>query len=39
MKLRPDDRRKIYFGNAMRLLRLPQPATKKASAKAKKKKK
>ena len=39
MKLRPDDRRKIYFGNAMRLLRLPQPATKKPSAKAKKKKK
>jgi predicted TIM-barrel fold metal-dependent hydrolase len=38
MKLRPDDRRKIYFGNAMRLLRLPQ-APKKAPAKARKKKK
>jgi predicted TIM-barrel fold metal-dependent hydrolase len=39
MKLRPDDRRKIYFGNAMRLLRLPQPAKKKATARAGKKKK
>ena len=36
MKLRPDDRRKIYFGNAMRLLKLPQVKAKPA-AKAKKK--
>lgn len=35
MALRPDDRRKIYFGNAMRLLRLPQ-ATKPAARKKKK---
>jgi aminocarboxymuconate-semialdehyde decarboxylase len=38
MKLRPDDRRKIYFGNALRLLKLPQ-ADRKAPAKAGKVKK
>jgi hypothetical protein len=32
MALKPGDRRKIYFGNALRLLKLP-------AAKAKKKKK
>ena len=37
MPLRPDDRRKIYFGNAMRMLRLPQ--AQKPRVKAKKKKK
>ena len=36
MPLRADDRRKIYFGNAMRLLKLPQAP--KARAKAKRKK-
>jgi aminocarboxymuconate-semialdehyde decarboxylase len=36
MKLRPDDRRKIYFGNAMRLLKLPQVKARPA-ARAKKK--
>jgi predicted TIM-barrel fold metal-dependent hydrolase len=38
MALRPGDRRKIYFGNAMNMLRLHPPA-EKARAKAKKKKK
>jgi hypothetical protein len=38
MKLRPDDRRKIYFGNALRLLKLPQ-ADRKAPAQAGKVKK
>jgi predicted TIM-barrel fold metal-dependent hydrolase len=38
MALRPGDRRKIYFGNAMSMLRL-QPPAEKARAKAKKKKK
>jgi predicted TIM-barrel fold metal-dependent hydrolase len=38
LKLKPGDRRKIYFGNALRMLRLPQPSGK-AGAKAKKKKK
>ncbi|HEY9530007.1 MAG TPA: amidohydrolase family protein [Burkholderiales bacterium] len=39
MKLPPGDRRKIYFGNAMPLLKLPQAPSKKAPAKAQKKKK
>jgi predicted TIM-barrel fold metal-dependent hydrolase len=38
MALKPGDRRKIYFGNAMNMLRL-QPPAEKARAKAKKKKK
>jgi len=38
MALRPGDRRKIYFGNALRMLRLSQPV-EKARAKAKKRKK
>jgi predicted TIM-barrel fold metal-dependent hydrolase len=38
MALKPGDRRKIYFGNAMNMLRL-QPSAEKARAKAKKKKK
>jgi hypothetical protein len=38
MALKPGDRRKIYFGNAMSMLRL-QPSVEKARAKAKKKKK
>jgi len=38
MDLKPGDRRKIYFGNAMNMLRL-QPPAEKARAKAKKKKK
>ena len=38
LKLKPGDRRKIYFGNALRMLRLPQPSGK-AGAKATKKKK
>jgi predicted TIM-barrel fold metal-dependent hydrolase len=36
MALRPNDRRKIYFGNAMRLLRLPQAPKPRAKAKKKK---
>jgi predicted TIM-barrel fold metal-dependent hydrolase len=38
MALKPGDRRKVYFGNAMSMLRL-QPPAEKARAKAKKKKK
>ena len=38
MQLRPEDRRRIYFGNAMSMLRL-QPPAEKARAKAKKRKK
>jgi len=38
MTLKPGDRRKIYFGNALRMLRLPPPSGK-AGAKAKKRKK
>ena len=38
MALKPGDRRKIYFGNAMRMLRLPPPAVK-SRAKPKKRKK
>jgi predicted TIM-barrel fold metal-dependent hydrolase len=38
MALKPGDRRKIYFGNALRMLRLAQPS-EKAGAKARKKKK
>ena len=37
MALKPNDRRKIYFGNAMRMLRLPQ-AARPARAKGRKKK-
>ncbi|TAK83663.1 MAG: amidohydrolase [Betaproteobacteria bacterium] len=39
MPLKPDDRRKIYFGNAMRLLKLPQAPAPRPKAKARRKKK
>ena len=38
LKLRPDDRRRLYFGNAVNLLRLELPKkAKKTARKAKKK--
>jgi predicted TIM-barrel fold metal-dependent hydrolase len=39
MKLAPDDRRRIYFGNALKLLRLSEPGIRPRSRKAKKAKK
>jgi hypothetical protein len=32
LKLKEDDRRKVYFGNAIRMLRLELPAPPKAKA-------
>ena len=38
LALRPDDRRRIYFGNAIQMLRLKLPTPKPARPKARKKK-
>src|SRR5438552_18715695 len=35
LKLKDDDRRKVYFGNAIRMLRLELPGTPKSGAKPK----